>query len=496
MNSQEMFTSINKGVPNYILLEINTNTLINECSSNKDELENELSLLRELYRENIFKIAGYSKAKEFFFDSFRLITSYQTAETKIYISPIPFLKRLKEILNISNDNQDFNSQELYDELKQKVEELGQIATPEMLKAKFPLIYKDYELSITSYSQIKRYECRYPKPRTREIQDTINRQYRLYRNFGLHTDFYQFIKRQHTLYRNLSARRQFIEGYANRNPIDFSMFTGLDKEKFELYLADKYLTYAINTNDDREKQECIYYLATYIRETKVSNIIIKNDQGKDISFSKLVRRYKKFLQQNPIIRPIDEPRENFEGYHIKHVENHVKKYFFTNVNWQIVPPGTDEEIDRKVISTLNRQYNYLAPEERKQKILERYSIYERKKRFFENSGYVHKFYGSNTFDGYIAFIYPNGEVLMEKFFDDYAHCLPTKDEAIYNVSAVDFERLSKLSKLTLIRDKKCKRIIHAGKWEEKGQAVIDRPTTTETQEEVKRLIIKLQTKKTD
>ena len=100
MNSQEMFTSINKGVPNYILLEINTNTLINECSSNKDELEMEISLLRELYRENIFKIAGYSKAKEFFFDSFRLITSYQTAETKIYISPIPFLKRLKEILNI------------------------------------------------------------------------------------------------------------------------------------------------------------------------------------------------------------------------------------------------------------------------------------------------------------------------------------------------------------------------------------------------------------
>ena len=82
MNNQEMYTSINKGVPNYVMLEININTLMNECTSNKEQFERELSLLRELYRNNIIRICGYTKANEFFFDSFRIITSYKTAESK------------------------------------------------------------------------------------------------------------------------------------------------------------------------------------------------------------------------------------------------------------------------------------------------------------------------------------------------------------------------------------------------------------------------------
>lgn len=496
MNNQEMYTTINKGVPNYVVLELNIETLLNECSSNKEQLEKEFSLLRELYRTNIIKICGYTKAQEFFFDSFRIITSYKTAETNIYISPIPFLSKLKSYLNVQNPSLDFNDQTLYQELVSRVEELRNISTISELKAKFPTIYSDYELSTSSYMKIKRYEARHSQNRTPDIQAIINRQYDLYRSFALDTDFHRFIEKQYTLYRNLVVRRQFVEGYTNRSPIDFAMFEGLDKEKFELYLADKYLQTAQTTEDDKVKQQCIYYLATYIRETKFSELKIKNDQGKEISFNQIVRRYKQFLRKNPIIRPIDEPRENFKGYHINHVENHVNKYFFTNVNWQIVPPGTEAEYDRKVINSLNRQYNYLTPEEKEQKVLERYSIYERKKAFFDNSGYIHKFYGQNTFEGYVAYVYENGEVLMEKFFDDFANCIPTVGEAIYNIKAVYFENLSKLSKPTLIKDSRCKRIIHAGKWEEKSQAIIDRPATPESREEAKQLILKLQPKKTE
>ena len=74
---------------------------------------------------------------------------------------------------------------------------------------------------------------------------------------------------------------------NDHKIDLTMFTGLDKEKFELYLADKYISIAQQAQDDKTKQECIYYLSTYIRETKFTPIAIKNDNGEEITFRKIL-----------------------------------------------------------------------------------------------------------------------------------------------------------------------------------------------------------------
>ena len=495
MNSQEMYTAINKGVPCYSIIELDVNTIINECAFDKQRLQEEMSLIKELYRSYFIEKMEFVKAKEYFLDKFRIMTSFKNAESNIYISPIPYIEKLKRILNVTDESVDFNDESLYQKLKDRVAELSKITTPEELKIKFPLIYEDYLLAIDSYPKIKRYEMLHRHDEDEDVKSNISRQYRMFRLHGLHTLFDRFIKKQSTMYRNFAVRRQFIEGYANRHPLDFSMFTGLDKAKFELYLADKYLTRAIESTDDKEKQECVFYLATYIRETKVSATTIKNDEGKQISFDYIVRRYKRFLQQNHSIRPIDEPRENFKNYNVRHVINHVNKYFFTDVNWQIVPPGKEEELDREVIESLNRAYNYLSPEERETKILERYCIYERKKRYFENSGYAHKIYGINTFAGYIAYIYPNGEILMEKYFDDQANCRPTQGEAIYNVKVADFERLSRLAKPVLMKEPTCARIIHRGEWEEKADIIVNRPATKETEESVKKLILELQTKRT-
>ena len=87
--------------------------------------------------------------------------------------------------------------------------------------------------------------------------------------------------------------------------------------------------------------------------------------------KVYLRYKKILRNNPILKPIDEDRSHFEGYHWKHVENHVKKYFLNGVNWQIVPPGDEASLDTRVINSLNRTYNHLSLEEKERRINERY-----------------------------------------------------------------------------------------------------------------------------
>lgn len=491
MNNTEMFNAINKGVPSYIPIEISIQTLIEQCSSNKELLKSEFSLISQLYRGSIIRTNDFTKANEEFLTHLRTRTSYQNAQTDLFISPINFLQRLKAILNVSNPSVDFNDLTLRKELMDRVDELKSITTQEELQVKFPEIYKDYLFAIDAYSRITSYAERMRNNRTQQVVETLDRQHRFYNLYALDTRFKVFIEKQSLMYRNMVVRRQFVEGYANDHSIDLSMFTGLDKDKFELYLADKYITIAQTSQDIQTKQECLYYISTYIRETKFNSISIKNDQGEEITFRKILLRFKKILRSNPKLKPIDEDRSHFEGYHWKHVENHVKKYFFTGVNWQIVPPGDGEdEFSEKVIESLNRSYNYLSLEERERKIKERYAAYERKIKFFENSGYLYRIYGINEFNGYIAFIYPNGEVLMEKFFDDYANCTPTVNEAIYNVKVADFETLSKFKKTALIRDPRCKRIIHKGEWEKRGKAIISRPTTPESEEEVKKLILSI------
>lgn len=491
MNSAEMFKAINKGVPSYIPIEISVQTLIEQCASDKELLKSEFKLISQLYRDSIIRTNDYTKANEDFLTHLRTRTSYQTAQTDLYISPTNYLQRLKQILNVSNSSIDFNELTLRKEMLDKVEALKQITTPEELQEKFPEIYKDYLFSMDAYSRITRYAERNRNNKAPQVQDALSRQHYFYKVYALDTRFKTFIEKQSLMYRNHVVRRQFVEGYANNHAIDLSMFTGLDKEKFELYLADKYLTIVQNAKDDKNKQECLYYISTYIRETKSNTISIKNDQGEEITFRKILLRFKRILRKNPVLKPIDEDRSRFDGYHWKHVENHVKKYFFTGVNWQIVPPGDGEdELTEKVISALNRFYNYLSLKERERKIKERYTAFERKIKFFENTGYLYRIYGINEFNGYIAFIYPNGEVLMEKFFDDYANCIPVVNEAMYNVKITDFETLSKFKKTALIKDSRCRRIIHKGDWEAKGLEIISRPTTPETEEEVKKLILSI------
>lgn len=493
MNSNEMFQTINKGVPSYIPIEISIQTIIEQCASDAEQLRDEFTLISQLYKDAIIKTADFTKAHEDFLVSLRTRTCTKTAQTDLYISPINYLQRLKQILNSSNPSTNFNDLTLRRELLDNVEVLSKIKTPEELQEKFPEIYQDYLLAQDAYVKIQRFAQKYQGNNDPKVRATLERQRTLYKTYALDTRFSYFIEKQSQMYYNLVNRRQFIERYANDYKIDLRMFTGLDKEKFELYLADKYMTIAQNSQSDKEKQECVYYLSTYIRETKTSVVAIKNDNGEEVTFRKILARFKKLLRQNHNIKPIDEDRSHFEGYHWKHVENHVKKYFFNGVNWQIVPPGKESDLDKKVIDSLNRAYNYLSLEEREQRIRERYAEYERKMKFFENSGYLYRIYGINEFNGYVAFVYPNGEVIMEKFFNDYANCIPTIHEAIYNVKVADFEELSKLKKPVLIKDKRCRRIIHKGNWEARGQEIIELPATKESREEVEKLILSLKRK---
>ncbi len=495
MNGQEMYKALNKGVPSFVSVELSIETLINECSSNQPQLRKEIHLISELYKQAIINIANRTKYKESFLTSFKIKTSYKDSETRMFISPTGYLTRLKQILGCKSPSLDYNDMILRNELLASLDTLKSINTQEELKEKFPEIYHDYVFGIEAYSKIKDYENNHDI-NLPEVKERLSYQRRQFNLYGLDTRFRRFIDNQYTLYRNLVVRRQFVERYANEHVIDVTNFEGLDKERFELYLASKYLDKLKEVEDTHEKQQCLYYVSTYIRETKTSNISIIDENGQIITFKKLLQRYRNILRNNSMLRPIDEERSYYKGYNGKHVENSVKKHFLSGVNWIIVPKGDGRALDQHVIDSLNEGYNYLSPEEREEQIKKRYATYERKMRFFEQTPYIEKVFGIGKFKGYIAFIYENGEVLMEKFFNDKANYFPTIDEAIYNIRVADFERLSRLTKATLMKTPGCYRIVHKGKWEQRGQEVVDKPITKESQEEVKQLLKTLKSKKAE
>lgn len=487
MESIEMYKSLNKGIPNYIPIELDIETVIRECSCDPQMVINDFRTIGNEHQKDIAKIAGMTKAERAFFKTFRLWTNKGNAETKIYVSPITFIIELKRILGVECDINDYDSEKLLQLLSNKVDALYKIKTPEELKKQFPIIYNDYLLSISSSEQIKSLTGK-------KSPQIIKQQWDFYDMYGLSSNFTQFMNRQRIMYRNLVNKRKTIMINMNHRDIDLSYFKGINKERFELYLAHKYLMYANNCTTLGIKQECIYYLCTYIRETKFTEATITDEFGKKVTFKGIVQGYRRLFKKNIELKPVDADREKFKGFHISHVKNHVRKHYLSGINWHIVPKGHDSsKANNGVIDCLNRVYRHLTPSEREAKIREAYDLYERKVNFFENTEYIEKVLGLGEFNGYLAYFYPNGTVIMEKFFDDYAESMPTKNEAIYTLKVRYFETLSKLSKTKLMKDERCTRIIHSGNWEERVKKLIDVEPTEESTNEVQKVLTRLKEK---
>ena len=84
---------------------------------------------------------------------------------------------------------------------------------------------------------------------------------------------------------------------------------------------------------------------------------------------------------------------------------------------------------------------MTQEEKKKEIL-----LEEKTSLFSSLPYIANLKGKNHFEGYEAYVFENGKVILEKFYKKtrggYA---PTMNEAIYAMNIKDFEELSKMGK---------------------------------------------------
>ena len=136
------------------------------------------------------------------------------------------------------------------------------------------------------------------------------------------------------------------------------------------------------------------------------------------------------------------------------------------NWIFLENGLDEERGAKAIYNGIKNIKDKVKREKTKEELRK--LYFDKKSLFDGTLNYRTVEGKNTFAGYIAFIYPNGKVILEKFFNkrkDGTEIIAT-EQAIYVMNIEDFYILTNLSKTEIIRDKLCKRYIHNGNWKQK------------------------------
>ena len=96
----------------------------------------------------------------------------------------------------------------------------------------------------------------------------------------------------------------------------------------------------------------------------------------------------------------------------------------------------------------------------------------------------RLFGVAGFEGHVAYIYPNGLVVIDKLYDESLLIEPTFNEAIYLMDINTFLNASTMDKPTFRANDNVKRIFHTKKWEERLAEEIQNSTLTLNKEDVK------------
>ena len=186
-------------------------------------------------------------------------------------------------------------------------------------------------------------------------------------------------------------------------------------------------------------------------------------------------YKKILINNPKLLIFDYKASDFNNMNLDEVNEFISEYFDTiKANWDFFK---NEKLDEEIINKIKEYYGisdkFDFSSDSNSKVVDAVNKFIEKKYFFDKTDPYYRISGKNSFDGYIGYIYSNGAVILEKFFENSETGKLANNQAIYAMDISEFYNLTNLSKTTIIANKLCKRFIHKGNWQEKIQKEISR-----------------------
>ena len=269
-----------------------------------------------------------------------------------------------------------------------------------------------------------------------------------------------------------------------------------KDKVELYIASRYLDCALESDNDQDKQIYLYYLSNFFERFKSKiNTLRAYDKTNDeiITLNDLYNKYIRFLKDNPNLRIIDFKRGDFSDMNYQEIKEFMDEYLRDiSANWDFLPPiknpnSLSEIIPDEELEKIKEYIGKIENPAKRQKALADLELFIKKKMFFDSSDPFYRIKGKNTFSGYFGYIYSNGIVILERFYENAKKCIIASEQAIYCMTIQDFYTLSKLSKSNIIANNLCKRFIHKGDWQKKVQDVINVKSQIVTAKELDKLI---------
>ena len=277
------------------------------------------------------------------------------------------------------------------------------------------------------------------------------------------------------YRDTKLRDVFMQ-----NSIDLNC-EYLDCEKFNLYLAYRYFIEAQVAKTSNECQKNILFVSEYFRDDtsrKDNDLLVLPLKIDELHSNKLIDYeitpkqlydwYKYFLKNHPEIKVVDLNNVDFNGMTPKEIEEFLFAYLEElKTNWEILPDNTSESqelFEKKIARGIRNASDGLSDKERQAKQKKLVDLFIEKQEFYSSTPYTYIIVGRNTFDGYVGYLYPNGLVVLDKYYENKNQNKVADGEAIYIMDIKDFVSLSKCPKAALMKDSRVVRRYHRGDWQ--------------------------------
>lgn len=442
------------------IANLSLNTLIRECSKNPQEARNLYGFFDSINRERIHEAFSYKKFNDDFIDN---VTCYNDGKYQIgVIRPCyeEFLCKLILLLNVKVTKPLIDNDNLTKKLYERLEVLKSITSEAELRIEFPFLYKDLQ---DGRRFIKGVEAQREFDDEKKFEEELAEKEHYYYSCGMRRSLSNFVKTQAEVYRRFIDKRHELKQKQENTSYNGYIVKHFDMNRVYMYTMHEYLKICEKSNDKELIKFYIDLIERYLRSDKDKRVSIITDENIRVDISSIIIR----------------------------LEN-IKKRVSDNSNlveWVLIPEGRDYKRVKKNEKPSEDKmliFNYEEIQRLRQ-------LGEKKKTFYEGTPYIAKAVGLRKYRGYIAYIYANGKVILDREYND-DNPKSAVDNAAYIIDAKDFEELSREEKPELIKNPKASRKYHTDTFEARIKTIINKPGTEEQQEEAKQLVHRLKTRR--
>ena len=431
--------------------------ILRECSLNPNLMMDHYYYFALKNRENIHDVFRYKKFNDDFISHLDCFNNGDYLVGMIRPSYDEFLEKLVRLLNVNIKGKIVDNDSLTKILLERVEKLKTISTEAELNKEFPLLYKDLHDGRRYYNDLQK---------LRRQEGYSEEQYasgeHYYYSCAMKKSLPNFISTQSELYTRFVTKRDEVKEKMNNTSFNGYLAKNFDIDKLYMIVMHEYLVKAESSKDKEEIKKYIDLVEKYLKSNRRKDFTITTDSGIKVDFDMITKRLsnlKRVVSDNSSL-----------------------------VEWVLIPEGRalkrvkkDSEQEAKVTVMNIEEIERLR------------RLGERKSTFYETTPYLVKAIGLRKYHGYIAYVYENGEVILDREYNpENPHT--AIDNAIYNLKVADFETLSKYDKQVLMKHPRVGRINHTPTWEDRVSKIIYREATEDEKIESKELVKRLRKNK--